>query len=680
MRTVPSLVAAVLACAPAVTMALDVEEVTVTATRAPRAASEVSVGVTITDSQAIERAAPAIAVDALRGRSGVYIQQTTPGQGIPIVRGLKGSEVLHLVDGIRLNNGLFRNAPNQYVALVDPFMLSGIEVVRGPSPALYGSDAMGGVVQMITRSPRFEGPAWQHRGRVLARFDSASLGQTARVEWSGGRKGLSATGGLTWQDIDDLRAGGGREQAPSGYTARAANARVAWETDTGDWLLDAQYLTQPETPRYDELAQGFGQDAPASAVFNFEPNSRLFLHARYRTQSPLPWIDDLRLAVAYQEVDDDRRSRDADSVNERRERNESALVGLTAQAISRVGARHTLTYGAELYLDDVSSARTSRNVDTGETRTVTSRFPDGATMDSFALYVNDEFQVTDRTALTAGARLSVFRTELPPADRGIGADVDLEDLTANLGWSFRASDRVHVTANVGRGFRPPNIFDLGTLGERPGNRFNEPNADLDAESVITYDAGVKLSDARWTGELFAFYSDYSDKITSIPTGETDDAGRTIVQSRNTNTVELKGIEAGLRYEVTDAWRLSGSLTWVDGDERSPGGTTQPADRIPPLNGRLLVAHDHAAGWWAEGWLRFAAAQDELSDRDAGDPRIDPNGTPGWATVNLRGGFALRDGVMLQLNAENLLDKRYREHGSGIDAPGRNFGISIDARF
>lgn len=680
MRTFISLFAAGLALLPATTVAADVEEVTVTATRAPRAVSEVSVAVTVTDAEAIGRAAPAIVVDALRGRSGVYVQQTTPGQGIPIVRGLKGSEVLHLVDGMRLNNALFRNAPNQYVALVDPLTLAGIEVVRGPSPALYGSDAMGGVVQMITSVPQFQGPGWQNEGRFLARFSSASLARTARLEWAGGREGLTATGGLTWQDVDDLRAGDGREQAPSGYTARAGNARIAWTGGAGEWLLDAQYLSQPKTPRYDELAPGFGQDEAASEVFNFEPNSRLFLHGRYRTSQPLGWIDELELNVAYQEVDDDRRSRDTGSVNERRERNESALLGFTAQAISRVAERHILTYGAELYLDEVSSARTSRNIDTGETSVATSRFPDGATMDSFALYLNDEYQVTNRTAVTSGARFSVFRTELPAADRGVGADVDLEDLTANIGVSFLATDRMHLTANIGRGFRPPNIFDLGTLGERPGNRFNEPNPDLDAESVVTYDAGIKFSDDRWTGELFGFYSDYSDKITSIPTGQIDSAGRTIVQSRNTNMVKLKGVEAGGRVQVSDAWRLSGSLTWIDAQETSPDGTEQPADRIPPFNGRFLLGYDNPNGWWAESWLRFAAAQEDLSDRDIGDPRINPDGTPGWATLNFRGGWRPWPRLMLQLHAENVLDKRYREHGSGIDAPGRSYGISVETRF
>ena len=151
-------------------------------------------------------------------------------------------------------------------------------------------------------------------------------------------------------------------------------------------------------------------------------------------------------------------------------------------------------------------------------------------------------------------------------------------------------------------------------------------------------------------------------------------------SEGFDQIQLTGVEAGLRYEVTDAWRVSGSLTWVDGEERSPDGTEQPADRIPPLNGRLGITHEHPAGWWAESWVRFAATQEDLSDRDVGDPRIDPNGTPGWATWNLRGGFTLRNGLMLQLHAENLLDKRYREHGSGIDAAGRNVGISVEARF
>jgi outer membrane cobalamin receptor len=137
------------------------EEIQVTATREPRTPFEIPTAVTIIGPKEIERLSPQVLPDLLRGEVGTFVQETTPGQAIPIIRGLKGSEVLHLVDGMRLNNAFFRNAPNQYVALVDAYNVERVEVLRGPASTLYGSDAMGGVVQIITPVPRFETEEWQ---------------------------------------------------------------------------------------------------------------------------------------------------------------------------------------------------------------------------------------------------------------------------------------------------------------------------------------------------------------------------------------------------------------------------------------------------------------------------------------------------------------------------------------
>ncbi|HVF35546.1 MAG TPA: TonB-dependent receptor plug domain-containing protein, partial [Candidatus Saccharimonadia bacterium] len=142
------------------------EEVQVTATRRAESTSDVPAATTIVNAERIREAAAQTAMDLLHGETGTFVQQTTPGQAVIIVRGLKGSEVLHLVDGFRLNNAFFRNAPNQYIALVDGQMLDRIEVVRGPASALYGGDAMGGVVQMFSPEPRFEDGDWSAYGRL----------------------------------------------------------------------------------------------------------------------------------------------------------------------------------------------------------------------------------------------------------------------------------------------------------------------------------------------------------------------------------------------------------------------------------------------------------------------------------------------------------------------------------
>jgi len=141
------------------------ETVQVTATRRAESTFDVPVATDVIDRDEIRAAAPQTVMEALRGQAGAYVQQTTPGQGVVVLRGLKGSEVLHVVDGFRLNDAIFRNAPNQYVALVDSQSLARIEAVRGPMSALYGSDAMGGVLQMLTWEPRFEGSEWQTGGQ-----------------------------------------------------------------------------------------------------------------------------------------------------------------------------------------------------------------------------------------------------------------------------------------------------------------------------------------------------------------------------------------------------------------------------------------------------------------------------------------------------------------------------------
>ena len=151
-----------------------IEEIQVTATRRAAATEDISVPVDVISSGEI--AGGNLLTDALALKPGVFVQQTTPGQGAPIVRGLKGSEVLHLVDGMRLNNAIFRNAPTQYFSLISPGTLERIEVVRGASTSLYGSDAVGGVVHAISRIPSFERSGI--RREALLAFDTADLSPT----------------------------------------------------------------------------------------------------------------------------------------------------------------------------------------------------------------------------------------------------------------------------------------------------------------------------------------------------------------------------------------------------------------------------------------------------------------------------------------------------------------------
>ncbi len=654
------------------------EHVQVTATRTSKRDIDIAAAVTALTEEAVLAAAPDVIAELLRGQPGTFFQQTTPGQGIPIIRGLKGSQVLHLVDGMRLNNAFFRNAPNQYLGLVDSFAAQRMEVVRGSQGSLYGADAMGGVLNILTEEPTFNGGDWQQESRLYGSYDSVDDGWVLSARTQGGRQGWGFAGGASYQDHSSRTSGSGEKLVPSGYRSRAADLKFVFEpSDRTSLMLSAQAMEQPSTPRYDEVVPGYGQDEPSAEQFLFEPNKRSFMHARFRLDGESSLFDLFEAHLARQVITDDRLTQEFGSPVITTENNSSTLDGLTLQFNSSLSSGQLLVWGAEIYADDVESSRYESLVDSDYRQSVRSRFPDQSSMDSAAIYFSGEWLATERFDLTAGLRYSWFDIQLPATDAYDPVDLSPADLTGDIHAVYELRPDFKIVANFGKGFRPPNIFDLATLGPRPGNRFNVANPDLDPETVWSYDLGFKTESEKLELEVFAFYLDYSDKITSVFTGETTQDGRNIIRSENRNKVEIYGLEAGAYWSFTDALNSYVVINYTRGEESGDQGAAFPADRIPPLNGKLGLVYQLNPDWRIEPYLLFASRQDRLSPRDIRDSRIDPMGTEGWTTINLSLEWQLSQDLQLGLRLENLADKAYREHASGIDAAGRNLGLWVN---
>lgn len=649
-----------------------IDEIVVTATQRPARAEDVSQAVSVSDSEAM--AVVKLVTDALVSMPGVAIQQTTPGQGAAIIRGLKGSSILHLVDGMRLNNAIFRSAPTQYLALVPRTAVDRIEVLRGTPASLYGSDAVGGVVQVVSRIPVFTSAQTEHHGEAHAAFDTAnderSIGATIDV----GNRRIASSFSLDYLRTGDRRIGNGERVKPTGYESKAGRMAVAYSPDTTRSLrFDLQYLEQPETPRIDELVPGFGQSEPSSQEFLFAPNRRVYAHARYdRRSGPLGL--DWRTSVAWQQIDDDRMSRGFGSPTRRFEENSSDLLGVLTTA-SRLNHDSSWIAGAEFYDDRVSSRRLEQDVASGQLQDVPSRFPDNSKVRHAAVFANAKRSLFDHQKLTAGLRLSTVRVTLPDTTVTETASVSTTDLSGDIGWIYRIGEDWQLAANMGFGFRAPNVFDLGTLGERPGNRFNIPNTDLDSENVLQGDIGLRHFSERWHLELVVYSLSYEDRITTVLTGDSTPDGRDISRSENASRSSIRGVEFATRAKLSDTATAVAMLNYARGTQRL-NGIDEQADRVPPANGRVGVEIEIDDSLSLGGWVRFAAAQDRLSSRDVRDPRINPEGTAGWATLGALFHWQVTSGLRLSLGLDNILDKRYRVHGSGIDAPGRNLSLRI----
>lgn len=658
-------------------LARELDSVQVTANRRAEALSRAPRAVTVARADPDKALGRHTVAEQLRGLPGVFVQQTTPGQANAIVRGLKGSEVLHLVDGARMNTALFRNAPNNYIGLIDPLALERIEVVRGPTSVLYGSDAMGGVVHVLTEGLDLDAGAGETH-RIQGGFASADLSTILRASSAivGEHSGVRLA--LFRQDVDQRRTGSGDRLPFSAFTASGGELVAAYRTERWHTQLRASRYLQPSTPRHDALVAGFGQERPENAVFAFEPNRRDAASIRMESEGDGSFWDRAELVLGWQQVIDGRRTRDLDSEVTVLEDNASRMLSLSALFSRSLGGDSLLSFGADSYVDRVDSTRLARTPD-GTSTMRAPRFANGARIRALGLFANHEWFPHERVELVSGLRYSRFDIELPGAGESPAASLEPDDLTGAVGLSVLVSPRLQLLANLGRGFRAPNVFDLGNLGPRPGGRYNLPNPGLAPEQVVTVDLGLRFGDHRTRAEVFVFASRYRDRIVSVETGDLRPDGSVVVQNRNIASARFRGLEAGFEHALGEDTLVHGSLNYTWGENRLPE-FTEPADRIPPLNGTLGLRQRLGPTWTLDLRAWAADHQRRLSASDRSDPRIDPRGTPGFAAygASLTRQIGERGHVVLRI--ENLLDRRYREHGSGMDAAGLDFSLAFDLRF
>jgi TonB-dependent heme/hemoglobin receptor len=649
----------------------ELPETVVSATRAdsPEATTP-RFGTSVPEKEIIRRQ-PRTTPQALSQEVDVFIQETNLGGGSPFIRGMTGNQVLFLIDGIRINNSAFsRFGPNQYLNTVDQFLLADLEVVRGPNSLLYGSDALGGVVAMTSKSRASFEPGTHGNAETYLRFGSAALETTLSVRGEGNLGNWGGVAGAMFTNFDDLR--GGRDtgvQTPTGYNAYAADLKVSYRIDEEHTLTLAYQLhNADDVPRTDRITSG------RNLVYEFDPQRRQLGYLRWDAKMDGAF-EEVHAALSYQVQEEGRtevRSNAPDTIRVYDDKVDTA--GLFAHATTNAGT-HRITFGGDLYHDDVSSARTDYTNGVPEEKD--GRFPDGATYLQGGVFVQDEWRANEDWRFLLGLRWSYFGWDAtldPPYEEFDGSD---NAPTAQAGVSWRATDTLFPYFNFATGFRAPNLDDL-TIFDSFGSGIEVPNPELESESSYNYELGLKLRSKGLRITFAGFYSDFDDLIQRVATGGTIE-GEPEYTRENVGEARIYGIEFEGYWRIPQSqWSLSGNFAWLRGDNLTDD---EPLRRIPPPFGFLGLRYDDVGGkFYTEIFSRFAARQDRLSQGDIDDPRIPEGGTPGWWTLNIRGAYHFSESFSIQAAIENLLDETYRTHGSGIDSPGTNVLITFVGTF
>jgi outer membrane receptor protein involved in Fe transport len=649
------------------------ESVMVSAVRTDRPEFDVPRSTVVIPRAVLDERTDRTAPEVLQDRSGGWVQKTNHGGGSPFLRGLVGNQVLVLIDGVRLNNATFRLGPNQYMNTIDAFSLDRVEVLRGSGSVMYGSDALGGVINLITPLPALSESGVRAGGAAATRLVSSGMERTLRVEGgvAGSRFGVRA--GITARDFGDLVAGGslGRE-APSGYREIDVDSSALWAPSASTKLTAVfQNVHQSDVPRFDQVAQrGY-------ALYSFDPQVRRLGYVQWHQRVHASWLDTAQVTVSWQRSDEGRVRRKTNSAIETREFDTVSTLGVSADVYGRLTGWARWSAGVEAYHDTVRSWRRDTHLATGDSTPSRGLYPDGATRLSLAAFALGHMTV-GRAAIDLGARYT--RDDVEADDPVFGPlHITPDAMVGSLAVLYPFGRGMHAFASIAQAFRAPNIDDLSTLGPFDFG-IEVPPAGLVPERSLSFEGGLKVNTPRVAVSLAAFrlqLRDLIDRRRATFNGSPVLDGQAVFERANVGEALVRGVESDLEWRVARGLSLFGFLATTHGQQRSGD---VPMRRIPPANGLVGARYRWTRGWWLEGTMRAARPQTRLAPGDLADHRIAPGGTPGWMLANLSAGTRLSERLLLSGGVANLFNEAYRVHGSGIDGPGRNAWLSARVEF
>lgn len=638
-------------------------ELTVTATRTAKPVFRTASPVLVLDSARIRSALANGVAEILREQPGLDITGTGANQGRPVIRGQRGQRILLLEDGVRLNNTRRQQDFGEIPALVGLDGVSRVEVVRGPASVLYGTDAIGGVINLITVRPPYGGSGRRIHGSAAYRYSTGDDQQRPGGSLFGnlGRFGFGAT--VSYRDAGAYSAPAGS----FGHITLPADTKVM---DTGvrdanislqaGYGFSAHHTLSAKYSHYTAEDAGFGfvdnaalgtPDA-ASVVIRYPDQTYDKLSLQYRGNGlSLPVADRIEV-TGYTSGNSRTLTLDVFApfgpgtppgagvqVNSRNF-TDIGTLGFRAEAAKILG-KHILTYGVDFFRDHADNTDSSTTTVVGfgppQSETNDTALTPNATFRSGGVFAQDEVAVTDRLSAVLGARWQGVSARTRPTPRVTTPLVDASDntLVGALNLSYRVLPGLNLVASVGRAFRSPNLIERFFNGPTPeGSGYQLRNPDLKPETSVDVDLGVKVGTGRIYGEAFVFRNEVRDGIRIAPTG-TKVGPFDVFQNVNVDKLRDTGVELLAQFDLGRGFSTAGSYTHISSknvlDASNPVGDSYSSKVTGSLGWRQREGR-----FWAEYDLRHNG---ERKDVELGTSPIGPV-LPSFTVHSVRAGARL----------------------------------------
>jgi len=622
---------------------INLNEVVLSANKGEENKKEIPNTIYVIKAKKIELSNPQTSAEVIANTGNIMVQKSQGGGGSPIIRGFEASRVLMVIDGVRMNNAIYRAGHLQDIITIDNGMLDRVEVVYGPSSVIYGSDALGGVMHFYTKGPKFGPEKMNFKLNSYLRYGSANQEKTGHLDFNLGFKKIASLTSITYSDFDDLRTGYGRNPDPnfgrcslyvnknyngtkdstflnpnpniqkrSAYSQMDFMEKLLFKANDNVYVgLNLQYSTSSDINRYDRLTEMGSGGNLKWAEWYYGPQNRMLasLYSNIRSNSKL--FDNLRITTAYQNIDQSRISRrfstnysSSSSNNNKTFQIENAKVySLNADFRKQIKEKHELAYGLEILHNIVSSEAHSENIYTAAEKAAATRYPDGgSTMSTQALYFTHRWEINEKLILSDGIRLSNNSLKANFNDTTFypfpfkEASQKNSALNGNLGMVIIPEENVRFSILGSTGYRFPNVDDFTKVFESVPGKLIIPNEDLKPEYAYNMEAGFSINTMdnklKFEGNYFHTLlknaivtrdAQYEGKDSILYAGSMSK----VMKPQNADKAIIQGAYAAIIADINDNVSFKTSITYTHGQYFQtiyPAKTNNsPKDTIIPLD-------------------------------------------------------------------------------------------------
>ena len=614
----------------------------------------------------------------------LFVQKSQQGGGSPVIRGFEASRVLLLVDGVRMNNLIFRAGHLQNVITVDESMLESVGVFYGPTSTLFGSDALGGTVAMTTKRAKFFNETKnKFTGGINTRYSSVNNEKSIALTLNYAATNFAALSILSFNNFGDLKMGKERNhngdyfgerptyvttvngvdqlnsnndkytQVGSAYKQYNFLQKFAYKTSSGfEHGLNFQFSTSSDINRYDRLTETAGSGLKFSEWY-YGPQQRVLGVYSLSKENALLGSD-LKLNVAFQNAKESRHNRRFGNYN-LQNRNENVTMYSVGFDLNKKFTKGELFYGFESYFETLNSTAYANNINTGVRTDLDTRYPNGDNnMMRNDVYISYNEKISDRTVWNAGARIGYTTLKSTIADYTFFplpfTTISQGNFTysGTFGIVHKTSNNFTLKANVASGFRAPNVDDLAKIFESAAGTIIVPNEDLKPEKTLTADFGfviqsdskkIKLENTYFYTRLYdAIVTDeflYNGQSTIIYDGTTSQ----VFANQNKGKAFITGVSTNFSAEIIPSLLLNANFNYTLG-RVIENGNKSPLDHISPYFGKIGVAYSKS---WAtfEAYMLYNGKKEASDYSTSGEDNAQyasVGGMPAWETYNFKAGI------------------------------------------